>query len=134
MAERLVQSRLEIDFDWIVPVPTHPRRRRERGYDHTALLAKGLSRRLNLPVFKGVRRIRHTAPQFGLDRADRRGNLRGAFAVSRPERLRGASILLVDDVMTTGATVDEISRTLRRDAGVAGIVVLVVARPRLVGF
>ncbi len=134
MAEATTKSGLGIRFDWIVPVPSHPKRTRQRGYDQTLLLAQGLSRHLGTPLFTHLCRTRHTAPQFGLNREQRRHNLRGAFQLRRGELLTGKSALLVDDVMTTGATVDEVSRALRSQSEVATIVVIVLARPRMAFF
>lgn len=65
------QSRLELQPNWIVPVPLHPRRKRERGFDQTLLLSRLLSRKLEVPVFRGLRRVRHTVPLFGLTIGER---------------------------------------------------------------
>lgn len=116
------------DFDWIVAVPTHPSRRRKRGYDHTLLLAKRLSRLTGIPVFKGLIRSRDTAPQFGLDKSERRRNLSGAFRLDGSDRLSGTSVVLVDDVLTTGATAEEICKVLSKKGKVARVLVLVAAR------
>jgi len=113
--------------DWILAVPLHPRRRRERGFDQTLLLARLLSARLGVPVFSGLRRIRQTAPQFGLDHEERARNVRGAFGVTGAEALADASVLLIDDVMTTGATVNECARVLKM-AGAVRVYVVTVAR------
>lgn len=134
MLEALLESGLELDFDWVVAVPSHARRRRQRGFDHTGRLARALSADLAAPVFKKVRRKRDTAPQFGLNREQRRRNLRGAFEVSGPERLRGSRILLIDDILTTGATVAELCRLLRNQARPKLVFVLVAARPQLTLF
>lgn len=88
--------------DLLVPIPLHPRRLRQRGYDQAALLATAAGRRFHLPQAPLLRRIRDTGPQVGRDRAARERNLRGAFAASRP--VAGLSLCLVDDVLTTGAT------------------------------
>ena len=114
--------------DWLVPVPLHPRRRRERGFDQTLLLSQLLSRKLGIPVFSGLRRVRPTRPQPGLNLRDRRRNLRGAFQVENSGAIRDKSVLLVDDVMTSGTTVAEISHLLRRESAVSRILVLTLAR------
>ncbi len=134
MAEATRKSGFGIQLDWILPVPSHPKRTRQRGYDQTLLLARRLSHHLGVPLFTHLRRTRHTAPQFGLNREQRRHNLRDAFQLRREELLAGKSVLLVDDVMTTGATVGEVSRVLRGQSRVATIVVIVLARPRLAFF
>jgi ComF family protein len=100
--------------DLILPVPMHWRRRWSRGYDHARALAKGLGRRLDLPVGDELIRVRHTPPQVNLPRTRRIRMIRGAFAVRPRGKLAGARILLVDDVTTTGATANEAARTLLR--------------------
>ena len=116
--------------DWILPAPLHPTRRRERGFDQTLQLASSLSASLRIPVFSGLRRIRPTAPQFGLDHDERARNVRGAFALSGGQ-LSDRTILVVDDVMTTGATINEICRLLREQASPKQIVALTLARVSL---
>ena len=114
--------------DALVPVPLHPRRARERGYDQALLLARRLERALGVPVVAdALRRAVPTQPQTDLDAAARRRNVRDAFVVSRPERITGRHVVLVDDVLTTGATAGECARSLYR-AGAAAVGVLTVAR------
>lgn len=89
--------------DLIVPVPLHPQRRRERGYNQAELLARVVGRCLDIPVEpRRLTRVRSTADQIGLVRADRRHNVAGAFAA--PHRADSLTIAIVDDVCTTGAT------------------------------
>lgn len=118
------------DFEAICPIPLHPRRLRERGYNQAGLLAAALAKRLGVPNFPdALRRIRATGTQTRLDAAQRRANAAGAFAV-RPllaPWLHGRSILVVDDVMTTGATVGDAARALK-SAGARRVVVATVAR------
>jgi ComF family protein len=112
----------------LVPVPLHRARRRQRGFDQAELLARRLAGAWGLPVAAGaLRRRRATSPQSELPAARRRGNVRGAFAVRRPAAVAGRHVLLVDDVLTTGATAEECARCLRR-AGAATVGVLTVAR------
>jgi len=101
----------ETSFDGVVPVPGSARRRLLRGFDPADLIARAAARRLGLPFIRGLKLRRNPAPQKGLSAAGRRRNLRGAFV---PHRLpRGdLSLLLVDDVFTTGATLRETSRVL----------------------
>lgn len=113
------------DADLVVPVPLHPRRLRARGYNQAALLALAMPG--GLPIELGaLLRTRDTRPQTELEPRERRANVRGAFR-ARPERLRGRRVLLVDDVLTTGATAEACTRALL-DAGAAGVGVLTVAR------
>lgn len=114
----------------IVPVPLHPARLRERGYNQALELARPLARALALPLRHDVlMRTRATPPQTGLDAKTRRRNLRGAFAVAQGVALP-AHVALLDDVMTTGATVHECARVLRR-AGVVRVDVWALARAPL---
>jgi ComF family protein len=114
-------------FDAIVPVPMHWRRRWARGFNQSMLLARALARRTGLPVFSAVGRSRFTPPQAGLTGARRRENMTRAFEVRKPEDVKGRRILLVDDVLTTGATAGACARALRR-AGAVHVAVLTVAR------
>lgn len=114
-------------LDALVPVPLHPRRRRERGYNQAAALCGRLGPQAGLPVWHALRRVRFTEPQARLARTERLENLRGAFAPARRRPVSGAHLLLVDDVFTTGSTVDECARVLRA-AGAASVRVLTVAR------
>ena len=138
--DRLAPSGPENRESWIVvPVPLHPRRQRERQFNQSAELARVLCRALREkgeasidgPV-KALRRTRNTRRQASLDRSDRLTNLKGAFAMSRSSRIarriEDASVLLVDDVCTTGATGSECARVLREDGGAAKIVVITVVR------
>ncbi len=114
--------------DLVVPVPLHWARLLRRRYNQAALLARETGRRAGVPVVPdALVRRRATPSQGGLSAAARRRNVRGAFAVRRREIVRGKRVVLVDDVMTTGATVEACSRTLLR-AGAREVNVLVLAR------
>ncbi len=113
-----------------VPVPLHARKLRQRGFNQSELIARAAlklepSRRFALQLV--LERTRETQSQIGLSRHQRRENLRGAFAVTAPEVIRDREVLLVDDVFTTGTTVSECARVLRR-AGAAKVYVATVAR------
>ncbi|HEX6863595.1 MAG TPA: ComF family protein [Thermoanaerobaculia bacterium] len=114
-------------FDGIIPVPLHWQRRLTRGYNQAERIASPLAARLGLPLIPALRRIRRTPPQTSLGKADRLANLRQAFRVPRPGKIRGLRLLLVDDVATTGATLDMAAAALRR-AGAAGVTAVVAAR------
>jgi ComF family protein len=117
-------------FDLILPVPLHTRRERQRGFNQAALLAKELARACAIPVgSKDCVRVRDTPPQTGLRAAARRKNVTGAFAVPRPEPVRDLRVLLVDDVLTTGATASACAGALQ-DAGARSVSVLTLARAR----
>jgi ComF family protein len=112
----------------LVPVPLHRARLAERGFNQAELLAAPCAARWRLPVFGRVLvRTRPTPPQTDLDAAARRANVRNAFAVPRPAEVRGRRLLLVDDVLTTGATADAAAQALRA-AGAAAVGVLTLAR------
>ena len=115
-------------YDRVVPVPLHPRKTRERGFDQAVVLAAGLTRKTGIPLDrKSLVRIRYTGTQTRLDRKARMENIQGAFLVTGEDRVRGASILLIDDVHTTGATVNECAETLMK-AGAENVDVLTLAR------
>ena len=110
--------------DAVVPVPLHASRRRERGFDQ----ARDLARHLGKPLVPALRRIRNTATQASLPAARRHGNVRGAFALtSAGARLEGRCVVLVDDVSTTGATLEACARVLS-DKGVREVRALTAAR------
>ncbi len=114
--------------DLIVPVPLHIRRLRQRGFNQSAFLAKTMGHRLGIPVhYRAMARKNWTEPQTRLNRRERLKNVKGAFAVPDPLPVRDRSILLVDDVFTTGTTLNECARALKA-AGAAEVHVLTVAR------
>jgi ComF family protein len=114
--------------DLLMPVPLHPARLREREFNQSLLLADRLNRRLRLRLsYDNLVRLRPTQAQTDLPRAARLKNLRRAFAVLRPGEVEGRRVILVDDVMTTGTTVNECAKALRR-AGAAGVYVGTLAR------
>ena len=111
----------------VVPVPLHVRRLTWRGFNQSSELARLLARRRGLPIRQeALLRVRRTVPQMELDRSARAENIRGAFA-GDPGILDGRTALLVDDIMTTGSTLEECSRMMRA-AGAAQVHVLVLAR------
>ncbi|MGM0392810.1 MAG: ComF family protein [Thermodesulfobacteriota bacterium] len=124
------------DIHWIVPVPLHPKKLRQRGFNQSVLLVRRLNDQylatygacpgwqLNTTLLK---RVRHTASQTGLDNRSRKNNLKNAFQVTDDTRIQGTNVLLVDDVFTTGATSGEAARTLVA-AGAEQVDVLVLAR------
>jgi ComF family protein len=102
-------------LDLLIPVPLHTQRLRERGFNQALLLVKELSRRTGIPYRKTIlQKKKPTIPQVNLSGTEREKGLRGAFQVIGKEELLGKSVLLVDDVYTTGATVNECSKVLLR--------------------
>jgi len=114
-------------FDALVPMPLHWWKRLRRGFNQSELLTRELSHRIGVPVLRVARRRRATAAQTGLSPAQRRENVRGAFEVPHPAAVRGLSMLLVDDVLTTGSTVNACATALKR-AGAARVSVLTLSR------
>jgi predicted amidophosphoribosyltransferase len=144
-------------FDAIVPMPLHWRRRWQRGFNQSDLLAREISRRWNVPVVPAIRRVKSSPPQAGLSNAKRRANVAGAFSnvgswvasvrfltrrlghwmphrarkrlrnIAKAYRLDGQRVLLIDDVLTTGATAAACARALKR-AGASHVTLLTVAR------
>lgn len=119
----------QAEFDWVTAVPLHWRRYWSRGYNQSAHLAKGLGRRIGVPYAKLLWRERSTTAQSRLSGSARRRNLAGAFSVHERdrERVRDRRILLIDDVFTTGSTVEACARALKR-AGARQVTVLTLAR------
>jgi competence protein ComFC len=112
-------------FDAIVPVPLHWRKRWQRGFNQSELLAGGIARKWGVPVVNVLRRRRFTSAQAGLSNTERRKNVAAAFTIRRG--VEGRRILLIDDVLTTGSTAAACARALR-DAGAVRIAVATVAR------
>jgi ComF family protein len=122
----------EIAPDLLLPVPLHRKRLRWRGYNQAVLLGEILAKEWGVPLQRdNLRRIRWTEPQTHLAAAERARNVRGAFAVRNRDVLEGKRVVLVDDVFTTGSTVEECAATLRR-AGTAAVYVVTVARATLI--
>jgi ComF family protein len=116
------------EVDAIVPVPLHPRKKREREFNQAEYLADALSRAFGVGVLTGqLRRVKDTVTQTALDAEERAANLRGAFAVRRAGMFAGHRLVLVDDVFTTGATMDSCAKVLRV-AGAQRVIALAVAR------
>ncbi len=120
LLEGAVRSKLESSaVDVVVPVPLHPNRLRERGYNQSALLARGLGQRLNRRVDESsFQRIRDTEHQSRLSGEERRKNLEGAFAATDASGLRGRTVLLIDDVMTSGNTFSHCAKALIKSGAV----------------
>ena len=117
-----------IDIDGVVSVPLYLRRQRERTYNQASLLAVELAKALRIPAFvRSVQRVRPTDSQVTMNARQRHKNVRNAFEVRDRAWVDGKRLLLIDDVMTTGATVGEVARVLK-EAGAATVHVLTVAR------
>ncbi|MCX8011693.1 MAG: ComF family protein [Desulfobacterota bacterium] len=130
LLENLLHSRkIFLNFyDLIIPVPLHQSRLRERGFNQAVILGKILSRRYRIPLkFTTLERIKPTSPQVRLPVKTRRLNVRNAFRVKNPAVVEGKRILIVDDVYTTGATINECAQILKK-SGASIVDGLVIAR------
>lgn len=109
----LLKSELYKSITGIIPVPLHPKRLRERGYNQAEVIAKGLAESMGVPVITDVLlRNVYTQTQTKKNRIERLKNMSGAFAVSNPKKVSNGHILLVDDVITTGATLETCAHAL----------------------
>jgi ComF family protein len=113
----------------VVPVPTTPRRERQRGYNQAALIARAYAREAGLDYLDALTRASAGGSQVALDPSQRRSNVRGAFTpiATQRHRVKGRHVLLVDDVLTTGATASEAAQALER-AGAHGVSLITFAR------
>lgn len=114
-------------IDYVIPVPLHKRKLRERGFNQSEYWAKGLAKSLSTPMdLHSLIRIRYTTTQTKKSRTDRVKNVENAFQISTPESLKGKSILLVDDVITTGATLEACGLALW-SAGIKSLNIVTIA-------
>jgi competence protein ComFC len=112
----------------VSPIPLHYNKMKERGFDQAFLIARQVARILKLPLEGGLlRRVKATLPQATMTRVERARNIKGAFEINRPELIAGKNILLIDDVFTTGATVNEAAKVLKKK-GAGKIFVLTLGR------
>lgn len=128
MRDFLQIYRLDIaQFDIIVPIPLYPTRLRERGYNQSRLLARHLAQSYHIPLSeKQLIRARNTVHQTGLSEKDRWTNIRGAFRIDSSNTFSGKNILIIDDLLTTGATVSQAAAELKK-AGAETVGVLTLA-------
>jgi ComF family protein len=128
-AEKLSRLKLPV-VDLLVAVPLTWARQRERGFNQAQAIAESLARFCNIPVEEALVRRRETLSQAGLTAEERRRNVQGAFGITDASSIRGISVLLVDDILTTGATADACAAALKR-VGATAVFVLTVARADL---
>lgn len=126
---RFAESRVDNSGDLLaMPIPLHPKRLRERGFNQSLLLATHVAKQLNTELdFLSLRRVRYTPPQTGLGKEERRKNVKKAFQLKDPKIVKGRTVLLIDDVATTGNTLNECARILKR-SGSRKVLCLVLAR------
>ena len=128
LAQGIADDRLSgQEFDAIVPVPLHSKRLREREFNQSVLLAERLSRATGIPVRDVLTRSRYTGTQTALDRSERRQNLRNAFSLRKNASVTDQNLLLIDDVLTTGSTLDACAAILL-EQGAESVRALTLAR------
>jgi ComF family protein len=116
------------DYSLIIPVPLHIKRLRQRGFNQSLILARALAKKKQIPVnFSLLKRHKFTETQTGLNKAERNKNIKGAFEVSNKKKIASKNVILVDDVYTTGATINECAKILTK-AGAQKVTVLTLAR------
>ncbi|MBF0479627.1 MAG: ComF family protein [Candidatus Omnitrophica bacterium] len=117
-------------FDLIMPVPLHPAKMRERGFNQSEILAQIISKKYDIPLYnKSLIRVKNTKTQTLLDQKERWTNLKGAFRIKHSKNLNFKNILIIDDLLTTGATVSEAGRMLKlAGAGTVGVLTLAIVK------
>jgi ComF family protein len=112
-----------------IPIPLHPDKQRQRGFNQAELIAKGFCRHTGIKLNQSLLRVKSTEAQFQLNPTDRQQNLSDAFALKPAHKLQGRSIILIDDIYTTGATISAASQPLQNaSVNVVGITVSAIAR------
>ncbi|MCB9225009.1 MAG: phosphoribosyltransferase family protein [Crocinitomicaceae bacterium] len=107
LGERLAEEIPKSGLDMIIPIPLHPKKLRKRGFNQSTLIARGIHKRLQVPINeKLVKRVKHNPSQTTVSKYDRWENVRSIFDVSDHEKLKNKHLLIVDDVLTTGATIE----------------------------
>lgn len=130
IAYRLTKMIDIMQYSMVMSVPLHKQRELSRGYNQAFLISRALGRELKLPERSHLmKRLRYTDTQSLLDKQKRHQNVKGAFIAAAPENIKGQSILLVDDILTTGSTIEECSRILKQ-AGALKVTAAVVATGR----
>jgi ComF family protein len=114
-------------FDALIPIPLSATRLRERGYNQSGLLAQGISEAFHIPVFENSLTRRHTRHQTLLNEKERWTNIQGAFTIKFSKNINNRNILIIDDLLTTGATASEAARTLKKcGAQTVGVLTLAI--------
>ena len=116
------------DYSLIVPVPLHIKRLRQRGFNQSLILARAIGKKRQIPInFSLLKRHKFTETQTGMNKTERKQNIKGAFEVRDKKNIAGKNVILIDDVYTTGATINECAKTLTK-AGAQKVTVLTLAR------
>jgi len=127
----LLHQKTICKIDLVVPVPLHWKKKQERGFNQSELMAKKICRKLSIPIsINNLHRVKNTLSQTQLSRLQRQKNVKGAFMVKNPEKFFQKNILLVDDVLTTGMTVSECAKSLE-NAGTNKVFLIALARSKM---
>jgi len=127
LGEKVAEEKDFLNCELVIPVPLHRARHRERGFNQSDVLAVGVSQRTGVPFAKGIlKRKKHTRDQTYLDLQQRKENVKDAFMITQPEKINGKQVILVDDVITTGATLNECAQMLL-EAGATKIFAVTLA-------
>lgn len=114
--------------DTIIPIPISKKRKKERGYNQSLLIAKELNKKLQLSLNNNcLYKVKDTIEQSKLNKEERKKNIQGVYKLENQEKLKNKKILLIDDIYTTGNTIEEVSKTLKK-ADINGIIVLTIAK------
>lgn len=127
LASMMSKELIGIDVDCVTAVPSHWFKKMYRGYNQAEILAETVSRRIDSPYIELLKRVRWTKPQAGLGKSARSNNIKQVFSVQKKEFIEGRTILLVDDVLTTGSTLNACTKELKA-AGAAKVFVVTAAR------
>ncbi|MGB9596883.1 MAG: ComF family protein, partial [Candidatus Poribacteria bacterium] len=117
------------DYDYIIPVPLHKKKMRKRGYNQMELIGRKVSKKTGIPLeTKSLIKIKDTPPQRGLSGKERTQNVNGSFSVINPVNIEGKRILLIDDVMATGSTINECAKVLIKEGKADSVDVITLTR------
>lgn len=130
LIESIMENSLDRGIDMIFYVPLHRRKKAKRGYNQSELLANYISKKLSIPISHSLKKVKSTKEQHRLSRRERGTNLKNSFKLKNGEELSGKTILLVDDLITTGSTLDECGGVLKAQ-GVKKLIGLCLASPKL---
>ncbi|GAX62065.1 amidophosphoribosyltransferase [Candidatus Scalindua japonica] len=119
------------EIDLIVPVPLHWKKKQERGFNQSELMAKEISKKLSIPIsINNLHRVKNTLSQTQLSRSQRQKNVKDAFKIKNPEIFIKKNVLLVDDVLTTGITASECAKSLK-NTGTSKVFLIALARSNM---
>lgn len=128
MIETYIKNQ-NIEFDYIIPVPVHEKRLKSRGYNQIELILKILKKKYKYIIYDKVKRIKNTPDMYHLDKEERLRIMKESFLAQEDEELKGKKVLIIDDVLTTGSTIFNLSKEIIRKNMDTNIYCLVISRP-----